>query len=86
MNALAYVQENKPKLALVSVPLALVPGLAFAEEATTSTIENAVTNMATSVSNSGQSMIAAVLPVIAPLIAAVIIATLGVKLVRRFSK
>lgn len=86
MNALAYVQENKPKLALVSAPLALVPGLAFAQEGTTSTIETAVTNMATSVSNSGQSMIAAVLPVIAPLIAAVIIATLGVKLVRRFSK
>ena len=46
----------------------------------------AVTGMATTVANSGISVIAAVLPVLATVIAAIIVATLGVKLVRRFSK
>lgn len=46
----------------------------------------AITNMATTVQTNALTVIGNILPVAAVVIAAVIVATLGVKLVRRFSK
>lgn len=46
----------------------------------------AITGMATTVQTNALAVIAGVLPVLATVIAAIIVATLGVKLVRRFSK
>ena len=49
-------------------------------------IVTAITGMATTVQTSALSVIEGVLPVLAVVIAAVIVATLGVKMVRRFAK
>ena len=46
----------------------------------------AITGMATTVQTNALSVIAAVLPVLAVVIAAVIVATLGVRMVKRFAK
>lgn len=46
----------------------------------------AITNMATTVQTNALSVIGNILPVAAVVIAAIIVATLGVKLVRRFMK
>ena len=65
----------------------LVPGFAFAEgETTTDTVQTAITGMAGSVADGALAMIAAILPVLAPIVAAIIVATLGYRLVKRFSK
>lgn len=89
MSFREFVGTTQGKVAVASasiVPvLAIVPGVALAE-GETSTVQTGVTGMATTVANDGVAMINAVLPVLAPVIAAVIIATLGVKLVRRFAK
>lgn len=53
---------------------------------TIDTITTAVENMATSVTDAALDMIGGVLPVLAPVTAAIIIATLGLKLVKRFAK
>lgn len=82
------LRENWYKAGAVAAPaLVLAPGLAFAEgEAGTGGVQTAITGMATTVANDGVAMINAVLPVLAPIIAGVIVATLGVRLVRRFGK
>lgn len=49
-------------------------------------ITTAVENMATSVTDAALEMIGGVLPVLAPVTAAIIVATLGLKLVKRFAK
>lgn len=49
-------------------------------------VTTAITGMASSVATNALSVIAAILPVLAPIIAAIIVATLGYKLVKRFSK
>lgn len=65
----------------------LVPGFAFAEgETSTGTVQTAITGMASSVADGALAMIAAILPVLAPIVAAIIVATLGYRLVKRFSK
>lgn len=67
----------------------LVPGFAFAAdggETTTATVQTAITGMAGSVADGALAMIAAILPVLAPIVAAIIVATLGYRLVKRFSK
>lgn len=66
----------------------LVPGFAFAEGETTTTdaVQTAITGMAGSVADGALAMIAAILPVLAPIVAAIIVATLGYRLVKRFSK
>ena len=46
----------------------------------------AITGMATTVQTNALSVIAGILPVLATVIAAIIVATLGVRLVKRFSK
>lgn len=49
-------------------------------------VVTAITGMASTVATNALNLIAAILPVLAPIVAAVIIATLGFKLVRRFSR
>lgn len=49
-------------------------------------ITTAVESMATSVTDAALEMIGGVLPVLAPVTAAIIVATLGLKLVKRFAK
>lgn len=49
-------------------------------------IVTAITNMATTVQTSALDMIAAVLPVLGVVVAAVIVATLGYRIIKRFSK
>lgn len=89
MDVKQFVEDNKGKLAVASMPVVALaaPAFAIAEEGSgTSTIQTGVTNMATTVANDGVAMINAILPVVAPLIAAVLVAALGVKLVRRFAR
>ena len=45
-----------------------------------------LTGMATSVANGASDMIAAVLPVLGPVVAGIIVATLGYRIIKRFSK
>lgn len=47
---------------------------------------SAITGMATTVQTNALSVISGILPVLATVIAAVIVATLGVRLVKRFAK
>lgn len=47
---------------------------------------SAITGMATTVQTNALSVISGILPVLATVIAAVIVATLGVRMVKRFSK
>lgn len=87
MNDIVQVKDHKfvvPAAATGAV-VALAPALAFAE-GETATVESAVTGLASSVATSGQSMLISILPVLAPLVGAIIVATLGYKLVRRWSK
>lgn len=49
-------------------------------------ITTAITGMATTVQTSALDMIAAVLPVLGVVVAAVIVATLGYRIIKRFSK
>lgn len=51
-----------------------------------SDVITAITGMATTVQTNALSVIAGILPVLATVIAAIIVATLGVRLVKRFSK
>lgn len=46
----------------------------------------AITGMATTVQTNALSVISGILPVLATVIAAVLVATLGVRLVKRFAK
>lgn len=46
----------------------------------------AITGMATTVQTNALSVISGILPVLATVIAAIIVATLGVRLVKRFAK
>lgn len=62
-----------------ATPLALAEG-------ETSAVDTAITGMATTVATQGQTTVSNVLPVIAPLIATILVATLGVKIVKRFAK
>lgn len=52
----------------------------------TSTISTAIVNMATQIATDAQAMVVAVVPVLAPIVGTIIIATLGYRLVKRFSK
>lgn len=47
---------------------------------------SAITGMATTVQTNALSVISGILPVLATVIAAIIVATLGVRLVKRFAK
>lgn len=49
-------------------------------------IITAVTGMASSVATGASDMIAAVLPVLGPVVAGIIVATLGYRIIKRFSK
>lgn len=53
--------------------------------ATVDTVVTAITGMATTVSNAALGLIADILPILAPIVAALIIASLGYRLVKRFS-
>lgn len=52
---------------------------------TVDTVVTAITGMATTVSNAALGLIADILPILAPIVAALIIASLGYRLVKRFS-
>ena len=51
-----------------------------------SAVTTAISGMASTVADNALGLCSTILPVLAPIIAAIIIATLGYKLVRRFSK
>lgn len=60
---------------------------AFAESSDPlDSVTTAVTGMATSVQTGALDIIAAILPVLGVVVAAVIVATLGYRLIKRFSK
>lgn len=81
---------RKPVAVIGTVGASMAPALALAEGETStgdiSGVTTAITGAATTVQTSALSMIQEVLPVLAPVMAAIIIATLGFRLVRRFSK
>lgn len=85
-----YEMTTGQKVALGVTPLAvtLAPALAFAEgeTAATDTVQTAIVGMATSVATAAGNLIGAILPVLAPVVAAIIIATLGYRLIKKFSK
>lgn len=72
-----------PASAVGTTALAMVPTLAFADEAT---VQSTVSTMAGTVATDGQAMITAIIPAVAPLIAAVMVAVLGIRLVKKFGK
>lgn len=83
----------KNKQAAVAAGLATVGGVivpatfAFAEgQDPLAGVESAVTGMATSVQTGALSIIASILPILGVVVAAVIVATLGYRLIKRFSK
>lgn len=49
-------------------------------------IITAISGMASSVATGAADMIAAVLPVLGPVVAGIIVATLGYRIIKRFSK
>lgn len=52
---------------------------------TVDTVVTAITGMASTVADAGLGLIAAILPILAPIVAALIVASLGYRLVKRFS-
>lgn len=52
---------------------------------TVDTVVTAITGMASTVADAGLGLIAQILPILAPIVAALIVASLGYRLVKRFS-